>query len=138
MILDRSIICSIVDVMSHLTLHLSLPIMKTLSLLLILSIAPIGLIASSFKIDSSMITVLTLKNTENGDFYIIGTWKENARARFAKFTRKNIGKTIDIIIGGKVISSPRVSASITRNDFAIPCSGYESAIEIFSKLRMNK
>ena len=44
--------------------------MKTLALLLILSIAPLGLIAKSFKIESSMISRLNLESRENGDLYI--------------------------------------------------------------------
>jgi len=110
--------------------------MKTLALLLILSLAPFGLAAKSFKIESSMISKLNLESRENGDLYIYGTWKEHFRAKFEKFTRDNIGKRIDIKINGKIISSPNVTRPITGIEFVIPCENLESAMAIFSKLRI--
>lgn len=85
-------------------------------------------------LDSQDIMFVSANWSEYNGYYIQLEFNEQGTIAFANATKENIGKTINIVLGEEILSSPMVNAEITDGKAIIAsCASYDEMISFFNK-----
>jgi len=89
---------------------------------------------SQFQLGPKDVVATTMAKAESGSYTINVTLSDAASQRFTQLTKENLGKTLPLLVGGKVVSAPVVQEVITGPELTLPGSSKEDAERILDIL----